>query len=68
MLLPLKVLIVAGGCGPHAPFDPVDSTHDSTEKLLLLPGNEWTAASSLPRRSFNMASVSLNNKVYLVGK
>ena len=68
MLLPLKVLIVAGGYGPPAPFDPVDSTHDSTEKLLLLTGNEWTAASSLPRRSFNMASVSLNNKVYLVGK
>ena len=68
MFLPLKVSIVAGGYGPPAPFDPVDSTHDSTEKLLLLPGNEWTAASSLPRRSFNMASVSFNNKVYLVGK
>ena len=69
MLLHCKVLIVAGGyVPPDGPNSPAGPLHDSTEKLVVLPGNEWTEASPLPRKIFSMASVSLNNKVYLVGE
>ena len=60
-LIFIQVLIVAGG------FSKNTEKFDSTEKLVMLPGNQWTHASSLPRRSAHMASISLHNKIYLLG-
>ena len=63
------MLIVTGGyVPPDGPNSPAGPSHDSTEMLVMSPGNEWTEASPLPRKIFSMASASLNNKVYLVGE
>ena len=61
-LIFIQVLIVAGG------FSKNTDQFDSTEKLVMLPGKQWTPASSLPRRSAHMASISLHNKIYLLGQ
>ena len=40
----------------------------SSEKLVVLPGNVWTTTTPLPRQMRDMASVSMNNRIYLLGK
>jgi len=57
-----QVYIVAGG------FD-AGWRLDSTEKMMLGPGNVWTTATPLPYdvHNIHLSSISMNNLVYLIG-
>ena len=62
----MQVLIVAGGVTGYI-VDQIYDYLDSTEKLVLLPGDVWTTTTPLPRKLNFMGSVSINNRIYLLG-
>ena len=58
----IQVLIVAGGMG-----DKVSDLLSSTEKLTT-GATAWTTVKPLPRKLYSVASVSMDNKVFITGK
>jgi len=59
------VLIVAGGLPDNSYQNP--ATPLSTAEKLVTGSTAWTATKPLPRILTEMASVSMNNKVYFLG-
>eukprot|EP00092_Neocalanus_flemingeri_P014269 GFUD01015389.1.p1 GENE.GFUD01015389.1~~GFUD01015389.1.p1 ORF type:complete len:233 (-),score=66.78 GFUD01015389.1:58-693(-) len=54
------VLVVAGGVDDD--YNPLSSTEQ-----LTMGGTAWTTAKSLPRALMSMATVSMNNQIYILG-